>query len=128
MASFARLVVPYALVLAACGNAAPAAQSPHPAVPPAGERCDAACWRSLLGFLAETCACPTLECSTAAGKRMVAWVTTEIIDAQALTPRQSEVELTVELAPYKTVEDACDARFVTPVRARPIVEGRSAAP
>jgi hypothetical protein len=123
MPPLARLVAVCTLVLAACG-AAPAPVPVHNARP-VGERCDAACWRTVLGFLAESCACKTQDCSTAASKRMVAWVSREIIDRQHLTPHEEEVELMAEFQPYWDVEAACDARFfVTSTRHRPFVDGR----
>jgi hypothetical protein len=76
-----------------------------------GHRCDADCWRHVMGFLAKTCACTTEECAYPIGKEMIRWVTTEIIEAQHLSSHEAEVDLQVELQPYWDVENACLAKL-----------------
>jgi hypothetical protein len=84
----------------------------HPTLPePAVQRCDAACWRSVLGFLAETCACTTDDCAYHSGKRMTAWVDAHIIEPQQLASTAAESELQAEFQPYWDVENACLAKL-----------------
>lgn len=125
MSALARILITCSIVLlAACGGASTPARTTRPV----GERCDAACWKSVLGFLEETCKCQTEACATAAGKRMIVWVTKQIIEPQGLTAHQQEVELMAEFQPYWAVEAACDERFVVPPRQKPFVDGRPADP
>lgn len=118
--------------LVACSGAAPAtATGPTAAAAPQGNQplCDAACWRQLNNFLAETCRCTTESCAERTRERMISWVTTEVVEARHLSDRQQEVDLPLELEPYDAVDDACTARLrppPSPTRRRPFVEGRVA--
>jgi|HubBroStandDraft_6_1064221.scaffolds.fasta_scaffold205989_2 hypothetical protein len=74
------------------------------------QRCDVACWRSVLGFLAETCSCTTEDCAYRAGKRMIAWVDVHIIEPQQVSGA-ADLELQAEFQPYWDVENACLAKL-----------------
>lgn len=78
------------------------------------ERCDAACWRSVLGFLAETCACTTNDCGYRSGKRMIAWVDAHIIEPQHLASASASLALQAEFQPYWDVENACLEKLPPP--------------